>query len=425
MKIYYFLILLLIIPIVNADIEYKVYKDNYSPLETLQGEILIINVTLNRDLTTNNIKLYDNNENNILLSKNFLKINNTYFFYFDLPQTSGEYNLVLNDFYYTKDGIITKGEIKKQIIIVNSSNSVSIKPGFYYNKLKSYEETKFTITIKNNGNNTENFEIIDNEYIRVNFKKFNIGSKQVKIIEANTNLFNKKESNINKELEIKYTTGNYKIPIIIERTGINIIENNTTIINDTKISVISYDNALILNDEFGAELPLIKLRSNTNVTSYANLSLKNKLNIKITDINVKLTNNLGDVVQVYPIIIDEINSKDERSILITVNKNKNLEKNYTGNIEFKSKEGATLSIPFTIILNNPKTTTIQDNTPQSNTLKNNTLVIQPKKDKNTYFWIYVIVFFLLIILLIFYVYKKGKPKEKEFNEFINRVKNRQ
>ena len=61
MKIYYFLILLLIIPIVNADIEYKVYKDNYSPLETLQGEILIINVTLNRDLTTNNIKLYDNN----------------------------------------------------------------------------------------------------------------------------------------------------------------------------------------------------------------------------------------------------------------------------------------------------------------------------------------------------------------------------
>ncbi|HIH26201.1 hypothetical protein J4476_02860 [Candidatus Woesearchaeota archaeon] len=425
MKIYYFLILLLIIPIVNADIEYKVYKDNYSPLETLQGEILIINVTLNRDLTTNNIKLYDNNENNILLSKNFLKINNTYFFYFDLPQTSGEYNLVLNDFYYTKDGIITKGEIKKQIIIVNSSNSVSIKPGFYYNKLKSYEETKFTITIKNNGNNTENFEIIDNEYIRVNFKKFNIGSKQVKIIEANTNLFNKKESNINKELEIKYTTGNYKIPIIIERTGINIIENNTTIINDTKISVISYDNALILNDEFGAELPLIKLRSNTNVTSYANLSLKNKLNIKITDINVKLTNNLGDVVQVYPIIIDEINSKDERSILITVNKNKNLEKNYTGNIEFKSKEGATLSIPFTIILNNPKTTTIQDNTPQSNTLKNNTLVIQPKKDKNTYFWIYVIVFFLLIILLIFYVYKKGKPKEKEFNEFIDRVKNRQ
>ena len=425
MKIYYFLILLLIIPIVNADIEYKVYKDNYSPLETLQGEILITNVTLNRDLTTNNIKLYDNNENNILLSKNFLKINNTYFFYFDLPQTSGEYNLVLNDFYYTKDGIITKGEIKKQIIIVNSSNSVSIKPGFYYNKLKSYEETKFTITIKNNGNNTENFEIIDNEYIRVNFKKFNIGSKQVKIIEANTNLFNKKESNINKELEIKYTTGNYKIPIIIERTGINIIENNTTIINDTKISVISYDNALILNDEFGAELPLIKLRSNTNVTSYANLSLKNKLNIKITDINVKLTNNLGDVVQVYPIIIDEINSKDERSILITVNKNKNLEKNYTGNIEFKSKEGATLSIPFTIILNNPKTTTIQDNTPQSNTLKNNTLVIQPKKDKNTYFWIYVIVFFLLIILLIFYVYKKGKPKEKEFNEFINRVKNRQ
>ena len=425
MKIYYFLILLLIIPIVNADIEYKVYKDNYSPLETLQGEILITNVTLNRDLTNNNIKLYDNNENNILLSKNFLKINNTYFFYFDLPQTSGEYNLVLNDFYYTKDGIITKGEIKKQIIIVNSSNSVSIKPGFYYNKLKSYEETKFTITIKNNGNNTENFEIIDNEYIRVNFKKFNIGSKQVKIIEANTNLFNKKESNINKELEIKYTTGNYKIPIIIERTGINIIENNTTIINDTKISVISYDNALILNDEFGAELPLIKLRSNTNVTSYANLSLKNKLNIKITDINVKLTNNLGDVVQVYPIIIDEINSKDERSILITVNKNKNLEKNYTGNIEFKSKEGATLSIPFTIILNNPKTTTIQDNTPQSNTLKNNTLVIQPKKDKNTYFWIYVIVFFLLIILLIFYVYKKGKPKEKEFNEFINRVKNRQ
>ena len=416
---------MLIIPIVNADIEYKVYKDNYSPLETLQGEILIINVTLNRDLTTNNIKLYDNNENNILLSKNFLKINNTYFFYFDLPQTSGEYNLVLNDFYYTKDGIITKGEIKKQIIIVNSSNSVSIKPGFYYNKLKSYEETKFTITIKNNGNNTENFEIIDNEYIRVNFKKFNIGSKQVKIIEANTNLFNKKESNINKELEIKYTTGNYKIPIIIERTGINIIENNTTIINDTKISVISYDNALILNDEFGAELPLIKLRSNTNVTSYANLSLKNKLNIKITDINVKLTNNLGDVVQVYPIIIDEINSKDERSILITVNKNKNLEKNYTGNIEFKSKEGATLSIPFTIILNNPKTTTIQDNTPQSNTLKNNTLVIQPKKDKNTYFWIYVIVFFLLIILLIFYVYKKGKPKEKEFNEFIDRVKNRQ
>src|SRR3989344_3135569 len=425
MKIYYFLILLLIIPIVNADIEYKVYKDNYSPLETLQGEILIINVTLNRDLTTNNIKLYDNNENNILLSKNFLKINNTYFFYFDLPQTSGEYNLVLNDFYYTKDGAITKGEIKKQIIIVNSSNSVSIKPGFYYNKLKSYEETKFTITIKNNGNNTENFEIIDNEYIRVNFKKFNIGSKQVKIIEANTNLFNKKESNINKELEIKYTTGNYKIPIIIERTGINIIENNTTIINDTKISVISYDNALILNDEFGAELPLIKLRSNTNVTSYANLSLKNKLNIKITDINVKLTNNLGDVVQVYPIIIDEINSKDERSILITVNKNKNLERNYTGNIEFKSKEGATLSIPFTIILNNPKTTTIQDNTPQSNTLKNNTLVIQPKKDKNTYFWIYVIVFFLLIILLIFYVYKKGKPKEKEFNEFIDRVKNRQ
>ena len=155
------------------------------------------------------------------------------------------------------------------------------------------------------------------------------------------------------------------------------------------------------------------------------ISLKNKLNIKITDINVKLTNNLGDVVQVYPIIIDEINSKDERSILITVNKNKNLEKNYTGNIEFKSKEGATLSIPFTIILNNPKTTTIQDNTPQSNTLKNNTLVIQPKKDKNTYFWIYVIVFFLLIILLIFYVYKKGKPKEKEFNEFIDRVKNRQ
>ena len=425
MKIYYLLIFLLIIPIASADIEYKLYKENYSPSETLQGEISIINATLNRELTTNNIKLIDNNGNNIFLSKNFLKVNNTYMFYFDLPQISGEYNLILNDFYYTKDGVITKGEIKKTVVIINSSNSVSIKPGFYYNKLKSYEEAKFSLTIKNNGNSSESFEIIDNEYIKANIKKFNIASKQSKILEISTTLFNKKESNIKTQLEVKYTTGNYQIPVIIERTGITTITNNTNItINETKPLIVSYNNALILNDEFGAELPLIKLKSNANVTSYANLTLKNKLNVKLTDITVKLTNNLEDIIQVYPVRIDEINANGERTLLITANKNKNLAKNYTGEIEFKSEEGAILNIPFTIILNTPKITITQSNTTLNNT-RNNAPINEIKKDNTSNFWIYVIIFFIALMILIFYVYRKGKPKEKEFNEFIERVKRRQ
>src|SRR3989338_1639304 len=374
----------LIIPLSTAqDAEIKIFKEEYKNFETLQGELIINNIQLSKDITLSNLKFTVNNLYNIAVSKNLIKVNSSYYlFYFNIPSLSnGSYNIIFLDIFYIKDGIAMKENFEKKIHVNSENAAMSIKPGYYFTKIKYYEEAKFSLTVKSNLGLSQNIEVISDDIIVPSTKKFILSPGQAKTIEVNSKIYSKQGEYFNTALQIKYENGNYSLPILILR------DRAETILNTT---------------------------NQTNITGNASQIINNKTT-SLKNLTVTFTNGISSVMSSNPDNILELKPKEKTQVTIDINKNKNLDKNYTGELVVKSKEGAEARISVELIA------VYTEKAPPEAT-KNETITpvkiyrkeIDNKKENRTAFWIVVAITFLLFLIIMFIIYAKGKPKQREF-----------
>ena len=178
----------------NSDAELRTYKQSYSKFETLQGELQLTGIKLSRDLTLSNLKLIDVNGINIPISKNLIKTNNnSYAFYFDVPNiNSGKYTIQFSDVYYTKNGISSLGSFNITLNVEENNKTIlSIKPAYYFKHLQTFEETQFSLIVKNSGNQVSTVQLDTEDTLKASANNFVLGAGQTKIININSNIFKK------------------------------------------------------------------------------------------------------------------------------------------------------------------------------------------------------------------------------------------
>ena len=393
-------------------INIKIYRTEYSIGETFQADI-IINTNITKELQTNNIKLLKEDGNVINLPLTLIKKDDNYFTYFNVPQLNpGNYKLEIPDIYYYQDELLKKDTFSKSFQIKErKENIISINPGYYKNIVRDYDESPFSLIINNNGNNSVEINLeTNNDIIDLTQKKFNLNPNSRKILNIGTILYNKEGNNFN---------GNILINRMLTKIENNITAQNKTMKNNTTQIIITNQNFDVkIGDAFGGKIENINLTTSKKETFNADLSIINNMNFSLNNITLEVTENLKDIIEISPVSLDNLGSEVIYPINIVVNKNKNLDKDYVGNISININSKFVYSIPFSIYLKKEVQPIKINNT--INNEVNITRITATPKDKNNFgIWILLSIVVLILLILIIYFYTKTKNKPKnEFDDFI-------
>ena len=422
-KIIFCLIFIIFIASVLADnINFNIAKENYNSFETFQSGINF-EVELAKDLSVSNIKLLDNNGRNIDVSKKFIKLNSSYYFvYFDLPKINeGVYSFGVYDIFYNDKGISKKLSFFKNFNVLNNTdNLIRINPGFVFNKVYDYDENPFTLILKNNGENNVAVELkSDNNFLSFSSSKFILNKDSNNNINVNTILYNKEGSKFNGNIIVEYSGNKYIIPIFIER----IFRQNENKINKSVDSVVVNRTIvksafLILGDVYGNNF-LGNYTINSKGNEYFDVSIVNNGDISFTNVSISVDNSLRDIIFFDKKYFSYIPQYGIISLSLSVG---NLSENYSGKFFLKSNEAKDFVLPVYVY---KKIEDIKNETKIENKA-NESLIFEKKEEKKSFgfVWIIVAVIILLLLFLIYYIYKKNKPKEKDFNNFIDEIKGR-
>src|SRR3989344_4076076 len=411
-KILFILIVILLMPhIVQAEIlDIKLSKEQYSPGETVTAEINV-NSPLSRDLQISDFKLFSQSQN-IQISLMRIKINSTlYYVSFDMPNTlPGEYEFGAYDVFYNADGVSKKITIKKQIQINDNKETIlSFKPVTYTGILKDIEESPFTITLKNNGQNEINVLLSTlSNFLKISPSVVSLNPGSSKIISIQTTTFNKNENYFNGNIKIDYAGKTENVKVILYKQlkeQIDNVENIT--VPEKKIANLTLTNTL------GVPINYIELELDSNKQKIIDFNILNIGNSDASNISLVVD---SDYISAIPSNIENIIAGSNYPISLEINSQKNIRNNVTSSLEINYGENMVL-IPIKIITN----FIVKENI---TTVKNDTNVIQPpitespNKDSSVAFILAFSIIILIVIILLIYAYKKIKPEQEEFNQFI-------
>jgi len=408
---------------VFANSEIKVERQDYSSFETLQAGIKF-QYPLSKNLDISNIKLMNNNFN-IQVSKRLIKLNSQeYYIYFDLPQINpGIYDFGVYDYFYNENETTKKGSNSIKINIINNTeNLISINPGFVLAKTNDYDEVPFTLLIKNNGNNNVDINInTEGNFLSIQQNKFLLTKKSSKNININTVLYNKEASNFSGKVIVNYNSNSYLIPVFINRlsTKIKPEPNLTVIANNTKSdNNVEIKDYLVIADLYGN--PLDKNYTINPKNEKFELSLVNNGDLILSDVSLELTGNIKDVIKLSKVSFDYFPAY---GIIPLDGELEDINGNYSGYLSVKSKESKEFVLPI-FLYSDAEIVVKEDNKTIIINQSSNNLVIV-KEEKNPFIlWIVILIILLIIVLLIFYLRRKSKPKQDEFERFMDSVKSR-
>ncbi len=311
MKFSYLLLIIFLI-----ELQFSLAQEDFIKIELLRnelsaGETLQAVVTLNnpqRELSLQNIKLYHNQEE-IKISPLFIKHNNNYYIYFDIPESEdvkeGIYALSAEKILFLDQGILK--EISKSInfsVSKNTEEILSIKPAFFINPGE-----EFAIKIKNKGEsvyvNILTPDIIKNFYT------------QDQLVQENTErpfrfLVTGEPSKKEERIVIEYFNKKYEIPIVFD------VEEKIS----PEIPITFLTDAKIINKTI-----------RKNQTLKGPLKFKNMINETLYNITFSLTGNLNEIIKLNFTTLKELwaNQGAEQFIWINFDKNPGYQK-YGGNI---------------------------------------------------------------------------------------------
>ena len=435
MRINYFILFFILISayLVNAQNDFILNRGSYSPFETVQVNAKF-NVSLARSLSVSDFKLLDENNSSIPLSLSLHKINtNEYYLYFDVPDVvSGNYKFGVFNVFYNENGL-KKNSFFTNIIIYNrTDNIVSVKPAYVSSTVNGYDETPFTLIIKNSGDNdvTVNIAAADG-FFNVKPSAFKLGKKGSKNIDVNTALFNKEGNSFSGNINVRYHfleyaryyLLEYNIPFNVKR----ISESTVPVITDSNKNITNYTaeiikDSFIIGDLYGNAISEneISIEIGNGESFTGDFSIVNKNNFDLNNLTLTVSERLKDFVVANPEFIEEIPAKGVYPISLEINKDNNLDKNYDGEIIVKSS-ASEFSIPLFIYLMK----SAEVNT--TKTSINKTAAEEPVEIKNNgklLVWAVLFAVIVVILALIIYMYKKSKIQQSKFDDFVDRVKGR-
>ncbi len=282
------LLFILLTNLVSA-VEIKLSKETYSPQETLQAEIY---GNFLDTIKLENIVFY--RERNIPVVYNFLKLKDKYILYALLPSKEGNYSFKIKNIRYEENSIISSSDIIKEFTIQSRNETIiSINPGFIIAR------DDFYIKVKSNTNTN-----IETDFL---------GEKQiVPVTEGIEKKIYFSISEIKNYTETTLKIQDYNIPVFIfpEKSDEEIIEETGSF----RFNPLDIEAVILKEESFFFELSLINL-----------------WNINIE--NIEISSNISDKdlnVLIEPDSVERLESKDEKTINITLSSNKN--KYFSGNI---------------------------------------------------------------------------------------------
>lgn len=396
-------------------------RNNYSPYETVQASITT-DVVLSRELQNSDFKLETKDGNQIPIALKKIKINNTHYeIYFDMPQiNSGDYNFGIYNIFYNDAGISRKGTFTSSLIVTNNTGGiVAVSPGNYYNILTEFEESPFTILVKNNGQDTLTFALTtDSNFLDIKTKNFSLLPKANKVINVGTIIYNKQGDKFMGIITINYGTNSYNIPVTIIRPTGNFqnLKNTTTNINPYLIN-ITFGNA------YTVPMDNITLNLESRETATLDLTLINKAQNTISNVTLEMQSR-NSIIEPTPIFISSIAAKNYYPILLDINKDANFTKNVSDTLLVHIKD-KTFKLPITITLKTKpenKANIIIENT--TTLLSTIPPIFTPPVKKTNYLYPVFAILILIFLGVIFYLYKKSKPKQEGFGAFIENIKSK-
>ncbi len=395
------LILILSINTLAAPIDFVLQKTTYNSLETVQLK-LQLNIKPSTEIQT--IKLKTQTGTEILLSLTKIKLNSTvYYFYFNLPKlNAGEYQLGVYDLYYTVGSATKRDSFSVSLQITNETqNILSIRPAYYQANVVDTEESPFNVDI-----------IPDMPFLKKP-NSLQLAPKTTKNIIIDTILYNKNGTSFNGNLILNYAGKSYTIPVNIKRTitaPIVSSEQNKTIV--LKEVFIAFGNA------YGVPLSNITLSLAQNETKVLDLTLINKGQDIIS--NILLESQNTSLVNIAPLTIQTINPNSFYPLILEINTQKKLQNNI--NTYVKTKIGnKEFILPINIQFIQKE---IKEQIKIDNNYTKDVVVIplSPQKSNINYFYVIFATLIIFFIIISYVVYKKSKPKQEEFEEFIENVK---
>jgi len=353
--------------------------------------------------------------------------------YFDVPDVvSGNYKFGVFNVFYNENGL-KKNSFFTNIIIYNrTDNIVSVKPAYVSSTVNGYDETPFTLIIKNSGDNdvTVNIAAADG-FFNVKPSAFKLGKKGSKNIDVNTALFNKEGNSFSGNINVRYHfleyaryyLLEYNIPFNVKR----ISESTVPVITDSNKNITNYTaeiikDSFIIGDLYGNAISEneISIEIGNGESFTGDFSIVNKNNFDLNNLTLTVSERLKDFVVANPEFIEEIPAKGVYPISLEINKDNNLDKNYDGEIIVKSS-ASEFSIPLFIYLMK----SAEVNT--TKTSINKTAAEEPVEIKNNgklLVWAVLFAVIVVILALIIYMYKKSKIQQSKFDDFVDRVKGR-
>lgn len=419
---------LLVIPFATADdVNFKFYRDSYKSFETVQVEVKLENITLSKDLGVQNLVLYDIENKSISLAKNIVKISNDFYvFYFDLPQLAeGSYFFGLNDVSYTKNGVSKFGDFFTNLNVVGGNTQVvSVRPAYVFTKVSGNQDTSFSLIINNKG--SDNVDVVldkEGDFFNLQQNSFSLDASASKSVNVLTSLGN--NASFSGKIIVKYSDKFYEIPFVIERLGFvqkNIVEENKTI-QIVEISNIKDPIYLTtLTDKRLESLDISSTIDEVGALAASQLIVKNNAGADLHEVKYSFSGDVAGMFVIEPLKHELIGADDNMIIQLSLNKDYNFVPGlFSGSFDIQTKEGAGLKLLINIeIMGVPEV--MPENKTIETVVINKTVEQPPVEKKGVSPFLILLIVVVILSIILFFIYRKTRPKQKEFEAFVDRVK---
>ena len=357
-------------------------------------------VELSEDIRTTDIELKDNNSERIATPLTLVKRdNNMYYLGANLPTDIEErITITIEDLRYMTD-TLQEAEVTQEFTL-EETEQLHITQPIINLDVEAYENPKITFNIKNNAENATDIEAEVNANLLDPLLTITPG--QTKTLELVMQLTQRQETNIFEILTIK----DIQIPMFFTRSGVVELEENLTEVEEEPEEQES-------TIEFIEEARELNINLDQDQVIEGPVRIQNTGTETVSDLSIRLTDNLNKVVQAT-LDKDILEPNEITEIQVTVNKYKNIDGRYEGELEVLQDDVVLASFPIRVKL---KEEIIQEE-PEEST---ETIEPEPKKESKLKPFIPVIIILALVVIAALVFYKKQKPKQDQFRAYIKSV----
>ena len=427
-------------------------QNTYNSKEAVWAR-LHFDVDLASELVATDVSVYNSENSKLAVTKNLDKVSDhDYYFSFILPSVpNGEYKIFLEDIRYVEEDQLKVSDFEVRFEVVNGDMGLQIWPPVWFAEFDNAFEPQTNLVVKNIGDNVTHVETIDEGSligmispsslqmmpnvphwinIRSEITDFTSGFHSTSIVvEHDGGAYT-----VPVVLRKKFYSGDYDVPIYSE-ADVNVtdtieianvtetVEVNQT--NETVVNVTSLTNATgVLEFIYPFEGEIVSFIEDVSEPIKIIPLLKNTGDVVVTDLDVSLTDGLNEIVS-YDLKVTALKPGESASIDLVFDLTNVTVNRFIGDLVVRSLEGVETSLPIDLSLEGEEEEYFDANASQEfiGEAGVDYDALEDLEEAPSYVgWLVVLIAVIVVGILGYWFYHKGKKKDKEFSDFIDRVK---